>query len=202
MHRRRPRRSRAPTPRSCPASGSSRSAPPTRSTVSDQLYVGPLAAAPHRRGLRRHHQLRRQAAAGRLERRRRHTNFSTQGDARELRRRSSAACKAIGKKLELHVKNYGARHREPPHRRPRDRAVQQVQLRRVGPRRFDPHPVAGREGRQGLRRGSPPERQLRPVHRHPPDRRHRVAASRRSDDPRPTGARSSTPDPASTTDRL
>ena len=99
-----------------------------------------------------------------------HTNFSTKA-MRESYQAVIAAVEAIGKNdLEL-VKNYGARHREPPHRRPRDRAVEQVQLRRVRPRCVDPHPVAGREGRQGLRRGPPPERQLRPVRRDPPDHR-------------------------------
>ena len=44
----------------------------------------PLAAAPHRRGLRRRHQLRRQAAEGRLERRRRAHQLLDQGDARGL----------------------------------------------------------------------------------------------------------------------
>ena len=43
-----------------------------------------LVAAPHRRGLRRHHQLRRQAGEGRLERRRGAHQLLHQGDARGL----------------------------------------------------------------------------------------------------------------------
>ena len=45
----------------------------------------PLAAAPHRRGLRRHHLLRRQAGEGRLERRRGAHQLLHQGHAGELR---------------------------------------------------------------------------------------------------------------------
>ena len=137
----------------------------------------PLAAAPHRRGLRR----RRSASP---PSRRRATGTAPARTPTSPPRRCArattpieAACKAIGKKVELHVKGYGARHREPPHRRARDRPVQQVQLRRVQPRRLDPHPVAGRQGRQGLRRGPSPQRQLRPVHRHPPDHSRRVCGA-------------------------
>ena len=57
----------------------------------------PLAAAPHRRGLRRDHQLRRQAGEGRLERRRRAHQLLDQGDARGATQPIEAACKAIGK---------------------------------------------------------------------------------------------------------
>ena len=49
----------------------------------------PLAALPHRRGLRRRRHPRPQAGQGRLERRRRPHQLLDQGDARELRRRSS-----------------------------------------------------------------------------------------------------------------
>ena len=50
-------------------------------------------------------------------------------------------------------------------------AVQQVQLRRVEPRGEHPDSVAGAARRQGLRRRSSPERQLRSVHGDPPDHR-------------------------------
>ena len=89
-----------------------------------------------------------------------HTNFSTKA-MREGYGAIEAACKAIGKRVDAHIKGYGARHREPPHGCARDGAVQQVQLRRVEPWRQHPHPVAGRQGRQGLRRRPPPQRQLR-----------------------------------------
>ena len=102
-----------------------------------------------------------------------HTNFSTTA-MRESYAPIEAACKAIGKKLELHVKNYGHDIECTPHGCTRDGAVRPVLLRRVGPRRFDPDPVAGRKGRQGLRRGPPAELQHGPVHGHPPHRRHRL----------------------------
>ncbi len=102
-----------------------------------------------------------------------HTNFSTKA-MREGYAAIEAACKAIGKRVDAHIKGYGADIEKPPHRRSRDSPVQQVQLRRVEPRRQHPHPVAGRQGRQGLRRGSSPERQLRSVHRHPPHPRERL----------------------------
>ena len=102
-----------------------------------------------------------------------HTNFST----KEMREEGGYqfienACKALGKKVELHIKNYGhgiedrltGHHETAP--------LRQVQLRRVRPRRLDPHPAAGLQGRQGLPRGPSPERQHGPVRGHPPDRRH------------------------------
>ena len=57
--------------------------------VGDQLWHRPLAALPHRRGLRRRGHHRPEADAGRLERRRRPHQLLDQGHARELRRRSS-----------------------------------------------------------------------------------------------------------------
>ncbi|CAG6395479.1 hypothetical protein SCOCK_320080 [Actinacidiphila cocklensis] len=50
--------------------------------------------------------------------------------------------------------------------------MERVQLRRLQPRRVGPHPVAGRGGPEGLHRGPPPERQRRPLRRHPADRGH------------------------------
>ena len=69
----------------------------------------PLAAVPHRRGLRRRRHPRPQADEGRLERRRGAHQLLDQGDARggRLRRASSKACKALEKNWEVHVKNYG-----------------------------------------------------------------------------------------------
>ena len=74
-----------------------------------------------------------------------HTNFSTKAMREEATHAIEAACKAIGKKVDAAHQGLRRRHREPPHRRPRDRPVQQVQLRRVQPWRVDPHPVAGRQ---------------------------------------------------------
>ena len=94
-----------------------------------------------------------------------HTNFSTKG-MRESYAAIEKACVALSKKVEPTGAQLRPRHPEPPHRQARDRPVEQVLLRRVEPWRLDPHPVAGRARRQGLRRGPSPERQLRSVHRH------------------------------------
>ena len=67
---------------------------------------GPLAALPHRRGLRRQRHARPQAGQGRLERRRRHTNFSTKA-MRASYEACIAAAEALGKKHALHIANYG-----------------------------------------------------------------------------------------------
>ena len=56
----------------------------------------PLAALPHRRGLRRRGHARPQADQGRLERRRRPHQLLDQRDARELRRRSSRPARRSG----------------------------------------------------------------------------------------------------------
>ena len=78
-----------------------------------------------------------------------------------------AACEALGEKAEEHIAELRRRHRAPPHRPARDRPVDRVQLRRVRPRRLGAHPVAGREGQEGLHRGPPPQRQHGPVRRRP-----------------------------------
>ena len=65
-------------------------------------------------------------------------------------------------KVEEHIAGYGHGIRGSPHRRPRDGHFDRVPLRRVRPRRLDPHPVAGRPGQEGLHRGPSPERQLDP----------------------------------------
>ena len=51
------------------------------------------------------------------------------------------------------------RHREPADRRPRDRPLEQVQLRHLRPRRIDPHPVGGGQGQEGLARRPSAQRQ-------------------------------------------
>ena len=104
----------------------------------------PLAAPPHRRGLRR-------GRARSTPSPRRATGTAPARTPTSRPRRCArttatvieAACEAIGTKLDAPHQELRPRHREPPHRRPRDRPVQQVQLRRVQPRRLDPHPVAG-----------------------------------------------------------
>ena len=134
----------------------------------------PLAALPHRRGVRRRRDPRRQAGQGRLERRRRAHQLLHQGHARGLRRdhhRLRVPRRRQARSTE-HVTSYGdgieerltGPHETAPWRR--------LQLRRLRPRRLGPHPVAGRGRQEGLHRGPPPERQRRPVRRDPPDRQH------------------------------
>ena len=106
-----------------------------------------------------------------------HTNFSTKA-MRESYDPIITACEALGTKAEEHVQELRRGHRAPPHRRARDRPVALVQLRRVRPRRVGAHPVAGRGRQEGLHRGPPAERQLRPVRRHPDDRRHGLLGAR------------------------
>ena len=95
-----------------------------------------------------------------------HTNFSTNA-MREGYDPIIAACEALGKKAEEHVAGVRRRHRAPPHREARDRAVDRVQLRRVQPRRVGAHPVAGRDRQEGLHRGPASEREHGPVRRRP-----------------------------------
>ena len=161
----------ASTPRSCPASGSSRSARSARSrsptscgwpagcsTASPRTSASPPRSTPSR-----------SRATGTAPAR--HTNFSTKA-MRESYDPIITACEALGKNPQEHVDELRLRHRGPPHRPARDRPVERVQLRRVEPRRLGPHPVAGRGRQEGLHRGSSPQRQLRPVRRHQADRRH------------------------------
>ena len=67
----------------------------------------PVAALPHRRGLRHQRHPRPQAGPGRLERRRRPHQLLHQGDARGLRRRSSPPARRSAEKPLEHVKVYG-----------------------------------------------------------------------------------------------
>ena len=84
-----------------------------------------------------------------------HTNFSTKA-MREGYDAIIAACEAMGApgKPEEHLDGLRPRLRGAPHRPARDGALLGVPLRRVRPRRVDPHPVAGRPRQEGLRRGS------------------------------------------------
>ena len=87
-----------------------------------------------------------QAGARRLERRRRHTNFSTKA-MRESYDAVISAAEALGPKTEEHVRQLRPRHRGPPYRPARDRPLQRVQLRRVRPGSIRADPLAGRKGR-------------------------------------------------------
>ena len=149
---------------------------------------GPLPAVPRRRGLRRQRLHLGQADPGRLERRRCAHQLLDQPHARGVRRDHRGVRgdrrprQGRGAPRGLRPRLRGA-----PHRPPRDRPLLGVPLRRVRPRCVDPHPVAGRPGRQGLHRGPSSERQHRPVRRDPPDGEHGVlGASSRSDRHEPT----------------
>ncbi len=69
--------------------------------------AGPLAALPHRRGLRRRRHARPEAGRGRLERRRRAHQLLHQGDARGLRRGHRRLRGAGRQSADEHVKHYG-----------------------------------------------------------------------------------------------
>ena len=101
---------------------------------------------------------------GRLERRRRPHQLLDQGHARggRLPVHRERPARRSARRSSCTSTNYGHGIEEPPHRQARDGTVEQVQLRRVRPRRLDPHPVAGRQGRQGLPRGPPPNANMDP----------------------------------------
>ena len=94
-----------------------------------------------------------------------HTNFSTNA-MREGYDAIITACEALGQKVEEHIAGYGVGIEDRSHGCARDGAVRRVLLRRVQPRRLDPHPVAGRHRQEGLHRGSSSQRELRSLHRH------------------------------------
>ena len=100
-----------------------------------------------------------------------HTNFSTKA-MREGYDPIIAACEALGTKAAGARRGVRRRHRAPPDRQPRDRAVVGVQLRRLQPWCVGAHPVAGRDRQEGLHRGPASERQHGPVPRDPDDHRH------------------------------
>ena len=156
--------------------------------VSRPAVDGPLAALPHRRGLRRLGHARPQARQGRLERRRRAHQLLHQGHARELRPDHRRLRGARARTSSEHVANYGLGIEDRLTGPARDRPVERVQLRRLRPRRVGPHPLAGREGQEGLHRGPPPERQLRPLRGdHGSSPRPAVPPSRASTWPRSPG---------------
>ena len=68
----------------------------------------PLAALPHRRGLRRRGDARPEAGQGRLERCGRAHELLDEGDARGRTSPIITACEALGKKATEHVENYGS----------------------------------------------------------------------------------------------
>ena len=97
-----------------------------------------------------------------------HTNFSTRAmresydaDHHRLRRPGPKPARA----------HQGLRlgYRVPPDRPARDRPLERVHLRGVRPGRLRPHPVAGGGGQEGLHRGPPAQRQLRPLRSDPHD---------------------------------
>ena len=71
----------------------------------------PLAALPHRRGLRHRRHARPEAGQGRLERRRRAHQLLDQGDARGLRRRSSPRARRSARTPSEHIEQLRRRHR-------------------------------------------------------------------------------------------
>ena len=91
------------------------------------------------------------------------------------------ACKALGKKWELHIDNYGhgieerlTGHHETA---PWNKFSYGVSDRGASIR----IPLQVVRRRQGLPRGPPPERQHRPLRRRPPDGRDRLPRDRDSD---------------------
>ena len=100
-----------------------------------------------------------------------HTNFSTK-EMREDYEPIIAACEALGEERGRARRELRVRHRASPHRSARDRAVERIQLRRLGPGSVGAHPVAGRGRQEGLHRGPAAERQHGPVRGNPAHRRH------------------------------
>ncbi len=141
---------------------------------------GPVAALPHRRGLRGLRHPRAQADPGRLERCRRPHQLLDQGHARGRRlgrhHRRLRGHREADRRAHRRLRRG---HREPPDRGPRDGPLHQVQLRHLGPRRLDPHPVGGGQGQEGLARGPPAQRQHGPLPGHRGHGRDRLRRRRR-----------------------
>ena len=173
-------RSPASTPRSCPASGSSRSARWPRPAVADQLWLARwlLYRIGEDFGIQRDARPAK-PVKGDWNGAGCHTNFSTK-EMRETYEPNVDAAEALRHAARPAHRQLRLRHRGAPDRPARDRLVQGVLVRRLRPRRLGPHPVAGRGRQEGLHRGPPPERQHGPLHRHPADhgdrdRRRRLA---------------------------
>ncbi len=113
-----------------------------------------------------------------------HTNFSTKA----MREDGGwdaiiAGCEAIGKRVRRAHRGLRDRHRVPPDRGPRDRPLQQVQLRHLRPGCVHPDPVGGGQGQEGLAGGPPAERQHGPVPGQPASWSRPSAATRRATEP-------------------
>ncbi len=91
-----------------------------------------------------------------------HTNFSTRA-MREGWDPIIAACEALGEKAQEHVQQLRCRHRAKAHRDARDGTMVRVFIRYIGPWSIGPYPVDGRQGQEGLHRGSSSERECRSV---------------------------------------
>ena len=117
-----------------------------------------------------------------------HTNFSTKAmreDSDEGHRGRLQGARQEGRPARQELR---PRHREPPHRRTTrpPRTTSSATACPTAARRIRiPWQVA--QGRQGLRRGSSPERQLRSVHRHPSHRRDGLRRRSLSATRQPTG---------------
>ena len=86
-----------------------------------------------------------------------HTNFST-WQMRENYQACIDAAEALARQPRPAHRQLRRPHRGAPHRPPRDRLLQGVQVRRLRPRRIRPHPVAGPPRPEGLHRGPAPQR--------------------------------------------
>ena len=171
----RPRRSRASTPRSCPASGSSRSGRSSPLDVSDQLWVARwlLYRIAEDFGVAR--DARPEAGQGRLERRRRAHELLDEVRCARGTTRSSPRAKRFGRRPPSTSRTTAPRSRPGspvctrPHRGTSSATASRTAARRCVSR--------GRSrSTEGLHRGPASERQHGPVRRDAPHHRHGAAA--------------------------